>query len=65
MSKVIDLNKYAVFATPKPEQVITHNTKEDYEAIDSFNKSMAEVHRDYSAKEKLSCISAKKMVLTD
>ena len=30
-----------------------------------FNKTMTEVHRDYSAKEKLSCISAKKLVLTD
>lgn len=42
-----------------------YNAPDDYEAVERFNKSMAEVHRDYSAKEKLSCISAKKLVLTD
>lgn len=65
MPKVIDLNQYAVFAAPNLKVEFVYNTPKDYKAIDSFNKSMAEVHRDYSTKEKLSCISAKKMVLTD
>jgi hypothetical protein len=39
--------------------------KEDYQAMDAFNRKMTEVHRDYVAKEKKSSISAKKLVLTD
>lgn len=61
----VELDKYAGFKTPELEVKKVYNSKEDYEATDKFNKSMAEVHRDYSAKEKLSCISAKKLVLTD
>lgn len=61
----VDLKEYAIFETPKLEVKKVYNTREDYEATDKFNRAMTEVHRDYSAKEKLSCISAKKLVLTD
>ena len=65
MSGMIDLSKYAMLPEPKLEAEKVYNTIEDYKAIEHFNRSMAEVHRDYSAKEKLSCASAKKLVLTD
>lgn len=65
MLKIIDLRKYAMFTAPKLETGSVYNTLEDYKVIEHFNRSMAEVHRDYSAKEKLSCVSAKKLVLTD
>lgn len=65
MPRMIDLSKYAMFTAPKLETGKVYNTPEDYKTIEHFNRSMAEVHRDYSAKEKLSCVSAKKLVLTD
>ena len=65
MPEMVDLSKYAIFETPQLETRTVYNAPDDYEAVERFNKSMAEVHRDYSAKEKLSCISAKKLVLTD
>ena len=61
----VDLSKYAVFETPELEVKKVYNSEEDYQATDKFNKTMTEVHRDYCAIEKLSCISAKKLVLTD
>ena len=65
MPEIIDLSKYAMFTAPKLETERVYNIPEEYKVIEHFNKSMAEVHRDYSAKEKLSCVSAKKLVLTD
>lgn len=61
MPEMVDLSKYAIFETPQLETRKVYNAPDDYEAVERFNKSMAEVHRDYSAKEKLSCISAKKI----
>ena len=65
MPKTIDLNRYAVFETPQLEVKKVYDTIEDYKAVEKFNKSMVEVHRDYFTKEKRSCISAKKLVLTE
>lgn len=61
----VDLSKYAGREAPIINIEKVFNKKEDYENIEKFNKAMNEIHRDYSAKEKLSCISAKKLVLTD
>lgn len=52
MPKTIDLNKYAVFETPQLEVKKVYDTIEDYKAVEKFNKSMVEVHRDYFTKEK-------------
>lgn len=62
---MIDLSKYSIFAMSNDQTNIVHNQKEDYEAVEAFNKSMMEIRREYSAKEKLSCVSARKIVLTD
>lgn len=61
----VDLSKYAGRETPEIKIEKVYNTISDYENIEKFNKAMNEIHRDYSAKEKMSCISAKKLVLTD
>lgn len=62
---MIDLSKYSIFTNTNPQNNIVHNQKEDYEAVESFNKSMSVVRQEYSAKEKLSYESAKKIMLTD
>ena len=61
---LVDLKKYAGFNAPELKVERLYNTKEDYQAMDAFNRKMTEVHRDYVAKEKKSSISAKKLVLT-
>lgn len=61
----VNLKEYAGRETPALNVEKVYNTHEDCENIEKFNKAMNKIHRDYSAKEKLSCISAKKLVLTD
>lgn len=62
---MIDLSKYSIFPKANSQRKIVHNQKEDYEAVESFNKSMSEVRQEYSSKEKLSYESARKNILTD
>lgn len=62
---MIDLSKYSIFANTNTQKNIVHNQKENYEAVESFNKSMSEVRQEYSVKEKLSYESARKTILTD
>lgn len=62
---MIDLSKYSIFANTNTQNNIVHNQKEDYEAVESFNKSMSEIRQEYSVKEKLSYESAINTVLTD
>ena len=62
---MIDLSKYSIFANTNTQNNIVHNQKEDYEAVESFNKSMSEIRQVYSVKEKLSYESAINTVLTD
>lgn len=61
----MNLGKYTFFTAPNYQSKIVHNQKEDYEAVESFNKSMSVVRQEYSAKEKLSYESAEKIMLTD
>lgn len=61
----IDLKKYGGFKAPELKAEKIYNTKEDYQAVEKFNQVMTEVHRDYATKEKHSCMSAKKLVLTE
>ena len=56
---MVDLSKYSIFPKVNAETNIVHNQKEDYEAVEDFNKSMLEIRQEYSTKEQLSCESAK------
>lgn len=56
---MLDLSKYSIFAAANLQKNIVHNQKEDYEAVEDFNKSMLEIRQEYSTKEQLSCESAK------
>lgn len=61
-----DLSKYATgLKVPDLEVQKVYDSQEDYQANEKFNQTMTELHRDYAAKEKLSGISAKKLVLTE
>ena len=59
----MNLGKYTFFTAPNYQAKIVHNQKEDYEAVESFNKSMSAIRQEYSAKEKLSYESAKNAIV--
>lgn len=61
---MIDLSKYSIFATSDTDNQtnIVHNQKEDYEAIESFNKYVSEVLQKYFI---LAYILARKTMTTD
>ena len=62
---MIDLSKYSIFPKVNVQTNIVHDKQEDYESVESFNKSMSEIRQEYSVKEKLSYESAINTVLTD
>lgn len=62
---MIDLSKYSIFTKTNSQNSIIHNQKEDYEAVESFNKSMSVVRQEYFTKEQSSYESAINAVLTD
>lgn len=55
---MINLSKYSIFPKVNVQTNIVHNQKEDYEVVESFNKSMSEVRKEYSTKEQSSYESA-------
>ena len=60
---MIDLSKYSIFTKTNTQNNVVHNQKEDYEAVEDFNKSMSEIRQEYSVKEKLSYESAKNAIV--
>lgn len=60
----VDLEKYSG-NVPVLEKVREFNSEEDNRLMADFNKKMSEVRKEFLAKEKRSCISAKKIVLTN
>lgn len=59
----VDLKKY-VGNTPTLIKKKDFDTEEDHRLTMEFNKEMSEVRKEFLAKEKRSCISAKKLILT-
>lgn len=60
----IDLEQYKDKA-PKLGVKKLYNSQEDIQNALDFNKKIKDVRQSFLAKEKRSCISAKKLVLTD
>lgn len=60
---MIDLSKYSIFPKVNAQTNIVHNQKEDYEAVEVFNKSMVKIYNEYSTKEQSSYESAKNAIV--